>query len=398
MSIRSAKLPETPEPSVIGVDDWSYRRGVKFGTIICDLNNHTTLDLLPDRNSETLSRWLKAHQQLAIISRDRAGEYSKAAQEGAPQAVQVADRWHLLKNLGDSLKRLANRFNGQIRLVAQESVKASPSEVIKQQAQELTDLMPQKDAMPIPSSDRRQDLYKKIHELAAEQVSIREISRRLGIQRLTVRSYLRALECPRPVRRVRSSSVLEFTEYLQKRWQDGCHNAAELYRDVRERGYSGNYHAVRRTVEKWRDSGHPVSVNFSAKPPSASMVARLLLHEVNLTPELKRLTDRLLTINPVFRQARKLGQEFVDMVRNRRVEMWSGWVSDATSQSAPLEIRSFGESLKQDEQAVKQAMSCDLSNGQVEGHVNRLKTIKRLMYGRGSFELLRRRMLLKIPR
>lgn len=97
--IRSAKLPENPEPSVIGVDDWSYRHGVKFGTIICNLNNHTTLDLLPDRNSETLSCWLEAHKHLAIISRDRAGEYSKAAQEGAPQAIQVADRWHLLKNI-----------------------------------------------------------------------------------------------------------------------------------------------------------------------------------------------------------------------------------------------------------------------------------------------------------
>jgi transposase len=198
---------------------------------------------------------------------------------------------------------------------------------------------------------------------------------------------------------MRSSSVQEFTRYLHNRWQDGCHNAAELYREIRERGYSGNYNSVRRTIQKWRDSGHPISVNISAKPPSASMVARLLLNEVNMTPELECFTKRLLTINPIFRQARKLGQEFVDMIRNRRIEMWSDWVSDATSKAAPLELRSFGESLKQDEQAVKQAISCDWSNGQVEGHVvNRLKTIKRQMYGRGGFELLRRRMLLKIPR
>ena len=310
----------------------------------------------------------------------------------------MADRWHLLKNLGDSLKRLANRFNGQIRLAAQESLKVSPSEVIQQLAKGLTDPLPQADAMPNPASARRQDLYKKVHELAAEQVSIREISRRLGIQRLTVRSYLRASECPRPAQRIRSSSVQEFTGYLQKRWHDGCHNAAKLYREVRERGYSGNYHAVRRMVEKWRACGQPVLVNISAKPPSASMVARLLLNEGNISPELKRFTDKLLIINPVLRLARKLGQEFVEMVRNRRVEKWAGWIRDATSDSVPTELRCFGESLKKDEVAVKQALTCDWSNGQVEGQVNRLKTIKRQMYGRGSFELLRRRVLLKLPR
>lgn len=128
------------------------------------------------------------------------------------------------------------------------------------------------------------------------------------------------------------------------------------------------------------------------------MVARLLLNEGNISPELKRFTDKLLIINPVLRLARKLGQEFVEMVRNRRVEKWAGWIRDATSDSVPTELRCFGESLKKDEVAVKQALTCDWSNGQVEGQVNRLKTIKRQMYGRGSFELLRRRVLLKLPR
>ena len=151
-------------------------------------------------------------------------------------------------------------------------------------------------------------------------------------------------------------------------------------------------------VAKWRGAWKAVSVKCSGKPPSASTVSRLLIiDDENLTTEDKHFLDRLLSINPVFRQARKVGQEFVKMVCNHRIEDWAGWLSEAISKEMPSEIRHFASGLQQDEMAVKEALNCEWSNGQVEGQVNRLKTIKRQMYGRGSFEVLRRRVLLILP-
>jgi transposase len=395
--IQTAILPDHPEPEVIGVDDWSYRRGINFGTILCDLKTHKVLNLLPNRDSESLAQWLSNHTQLTIISRDRASVYSKAAKESAPQAIQVADRWHLLKNLGDSLKRLANRYSGQIRKAAEKTAVLTADHASENQNSEKVERSECPNKKVGPASNRREVLYEKVHALAKQGVSIRGIARRLGIQRNTVRTYLKASECPEPVARRCSSSVQEFTGYLKKRWEDGCHNAAELYREVRDQGYAGQSHAVRRMVAKWRASRNFLSVTCSGKPPSASTVSRLLVtNDENLTPESKQFLDSFLSVNPLFRQVRKLGQNFVQMVCNHQIEKWSNWLSEAISKETPAEIRHFALSLQQDEIAVKAALSCKWSNGQVEGQVNRLKTIKRQMYGRGSFELLRRRVLLKI--
>jgi transposase len=117
--VRQTALQPLPSPRVLGVDDFAFRRGRSYGTILVDLERRRPIDLLPDRESETLAKWLKAHPGIEIATRDRSRAYAEAIADGAPDAVQIADRWHILKNLYEALERLLTRQHRLIRQVVQ---------------------------------------------------------------------------------------------------------------------------------------------------------------------------------------------------------------------------------------------------------------------------------------
>jgi transposase len=102
-------------PRVLGIDDWAWRKGQRYGTILCDLERHKVIDLLPDRTADSVKEWLSYHPGITVISRDRANAYAEAAQEAAPKAVQVADRWHLLRNLSEALQRILESQHALLR-------------------------------------------------------------------------------------------------------------------------------------------------------------------------------------------------------------------------------------------------------------------------------------------
>jgi transposase len=406
------------------VDDWAFRKGHTYGTILVDLEGGCPVDLLPDRLAQTLAHWLTEHPGVEIISRDRAGAYAEGARLGAPDAVQVADRWHLLKNLGDTLERLLQRHHRGVETAAAGAVPSdtlpvpttgSPQRVAtpaigtadETASSEPVDRETGVFGSPVPPAEghngppgeeptRKQCLHERVHELFRQGCNQSEIARTLQLDRRTVRRYLRLETMPaRQTRTPRGSRLDPYTAVLEQQWDQGCHNASQLYREVRARGYSGGRSLVKQWVTRRRKEACR-----SLPPPRAAgrkvSIRQVVWYFVRPAEELKEeersCLERLCQANEALRIVYGLVQRFGEMVRQRQAEKLSGWLMDA-KESEVAELQRFAVGLERDGAAVKAGLELEWSNGPVEGHVQRLKTIKRQMYGRAKFDLLRRRVL-----
>jgi len=231
---------------------------------------------------------------------------------------------------------------------------------------------------------------------------LRAITRELGISRRTVRRFIDAGRFPERATPPRRSQVDPYVAYLRRRWEEGCHSAAQLTREIQDRGFTASYNTVRRCVAGWRDpkeAGHtrgprPAVPPSKIKRPSSTRVAWVLLKEpADLEPEEVTLREALFASCDELKTASDLAHEFVAMVAQRRVEDLDAWISLAGEASVPGDLRGFAVGLTKDIAAVRAALTLPWSNGQVEGQINRLKLVKRQMYGRAKFDLLRLRFL-----
>lgn len=362
------------------------------------------------RSAEALCDWLKAHPEVEIISRDRGDEYIRGATAGAPQATQVADRWHLLRNLRDALMGTIDRHHAEVRATAEEVAANLPDRTPGAEARQ-----PEPTPKPVTSCSgpraerqqarraRRLQHYEQVLALHEEGLSQRAIADRLGMHRDTVHRYLEAETFPERAGRHYSRRVHRFVDYLRQRWADGCRNATQLFAEITAQGFDGSCYMVRRQLARWRKADPQSEPGQGRKSPGPAVIERpsarrvswlLLRDDADLEPEEKVFRARLQERCPELRAAAELAREFRSLVRARRVEGWDAWLARATVLIAVKELRTFAEGLKKDESAVRAALQLEWSNGQVEGHVNRLKLIKRSMFGRAKFDLLRQRVLL----
>lgn len=382
--------------SVVGVDDWAWRKGQNYGTILVDLGKHRPLDLLPDRSATSLADWLQQHPEVRIISRDRAGVYAEGATEGAPQAVQVADRWHLLCNLTAAVERVLEQRRSELRRAVPPSPAAVPEPAAAEPApRRETQAQRAKQAR----RQRRLERYDEALELYRQGLSQAEIGRRLHLERKTIRRYLRAGAFPERATPKRSpGAVSRFQDYLQRRWNEGCRNASQLWREIRAQGYAGGRGMVARLVMKLRTPGTKYFREHAARAPSPPVVsprqfAILLTRKPEkLQKEQQELIAKLSQSCPEIGTVHRLAQDFAALVRAKGADSLSQWIDGATA-SGLSPMRRFCEGLHRDRAAVTAALSTPWSNGQVEGQVHRLKLIKRQMYGRAGFALLKCRVL-----
>lgn len=410
--IRRAPLPPSPTPRVLGVDDWAKRKGTAYGTILVDLERRRPIDLLPDRESATLTAWLKEHPGVEVISRDRAGAYAEGSRRGAPRALQVADRFHLFKNISETLEHIIQRHYQEVRLAAQTVATALPPPSPEQPAAVAVEDVPQ--VVPLTASEymrsrverqRRQRLhalrkekYDQVKQLQQQGLTINQARKQLGLHYGMVANFFRAEEYPAIRRGKRTSAADQFDVYLRERWAAGCRNARQLYREVCARGFSGREITIRRHVQLWREHDDPTAARLLPPPPKVAVPLPractwlLLRDESKLTEHEQLLRETLLERSPAIRKGREIVTAFRDLISNRQAGKLTAWMQEA-EQSKLTELENFALVLRRDEAAVRAAATSEWSNGQTEGQINRLKFLKRQMFGRAKFDLLRARVL-----
>lgn len=386
---RKAKALEAPSncPEVLGIDDFAFRKGQTYGTILIDLTTRTPIDLLPDREKATVENWLKEHPGAKIISRDRSAVYADAIRGGAPDAVPVADRFHLLKNLMETLQHQIGKESKAIR------------EVLLPKTASLEDEGPvqkphRAQRASMESRQRRFELCQKVWELHGQGYFKKEIARLVDLDVHTVRNYLRSDTFPERSRRSPEKGMLTpYKEYLLRRWEEGCQNALQLWREVKAQGFSGGATAVRDFVRPLRQPGMTPAIKRAERAvPSPRALSWLLVRPERCTATQAAMVEKLCEALPVLPQCRDLVHSFQDIMRRRAVGELDSWLARAKASGLPC-FATFVRGLLSDKAAIKGAFSLSWSNGPTEGHVNRLKFIKRQGYGRAKFDLLKRRVL-----
>ena len=382
-------------PRVLGIDDWAWRKGQRYGTVICDLERRRVVDVLPDRRAQTVAEWLRSHAPPEIISRDRAGAYAEAASQGAPGAVQVADRFHLLRNLREALEHILARHSATIEEAFRQLPPSSSPLPASSDCFPIDPKPSRKPGQQVSQQRRQQRLirYQRVVELHQAGVPKRVIASEVGVHPRTVRRWLGAGQFPERQALRKCSSVDQWLPYLQQRWGEGCRNRSQLWRELRAQGANFavqtlDYFFRTRLGILGRSSQR--SLSLSRRVPSPRQTSALLLGLVRrTTANQQSFVKTLCALAPEIAQSVDVALEFQRMLRERDVSAWPTWYEAARCSL----LRRFAAELTRDEKAVRAALTSPWSTGPVEGHIHRLKLIKRQMYGRAKLDLLRIRVV-----
>ena len=387
-AVRAMTDPEIGEVSVLGIDDFAIRRGHVYGTLVLDMVTSKPIDLLADRTSVTVATWLKEHPGTEVVCRDRAGAYAEGIRIGAPDAVQVADRWHLWHNLAEAVEKTVTRHRADLRLPDQEVDQVG---VVTARVDENADAASE----PIDGRlvTRTRERHAAVRQLASQGMSISAIGRKLSLDRRTVRRFARATEVEELLTKAecRASLLDEFKPHLHERFNAGCTDAARLTREIALLGYRGSDKTVRRYLQPLRSA-----LNSLPSAPAAPSVRQatgwLTRHPDRLSTDERTELEALLERSPALATTRDLVHDFAEIMIERRGSDLGAWMTDVDT-NGDRALRSFVTGLRRDLDAVTAGLTLPYSSGPVEGHINRIKMLKRQMYGRANLDLLRKRVI-----
>jgi transposase len=407
--------PKRAVMRVAGVDEWAWRKGTKFGTIVVDLERRRVVDLLADRAADRMADWFRYHPEIEIINRDRDGLYADAARQGAPQARQVADRFHLLKNVRETIARQLGGFEAPVRESAAEieAGQDMPEQPTVDGAERYSETA-ERERLRRHRRAARLAMFGKIRALYDAGGTVREIAQKLGLGPRRVYRWVRHIDMPeRSAMAPKPCTPAYFGAFLAQSWATGTPKVRHLFSDIRHRGYTGSFSHLARFLAPWRNNG-PTQDEADGLAVDEEAPAALPLHVIDpmtgrrisplvaaalcIKPRRQMTTrqivnvDALKAASPEFTTMRHLAMRFRGLLRGGTVEKLDAWMSDAR-RSGIYGMQRFARALRHDVEAVRNAVLEPWSNGQTEGQINRLKTLKRAMYGRAGVDLLRARLM-----
>ncbi|MDV6278327.1 ISL3 family transposase [Rhodococcus erythropolis] len=393
--VRALPDPPTTTVEVLGVDDFALRRRHRYGTVLIDMDTHRPVDVLGDRRADTVAEWLRAHPGTEVICRDRAGAYAEAARAGAPDAIEVADRWHLWHNLAESVEKTVAAHHYCLKKepesAPEPTIERTASEQLKRVAEQVHTTRQEGSILAIRTKNR----FQAVATLKNEGMGIRTVARQLGLARETVRRFYYANSVEELLGAPRAgwpTMLDEFAEYLHERFNDGHASAAALYEELRALGYRGSYSSVRDYLRPFHRIG-AAAPSRPKVPKVRRITSWILRHPDSLTDDEQIRLKQVLTSCPHLEAAAGYVTSFAEMLTERLGTQLNSWMSAVSADDLP-HLHRFVRGLDTDHAAVLNGLTLPYSSGAVEGHVNRIKMLKRQMYGRAGFDLLRKRILL----
>ncbi|CCK32082.1 transposase [Streptomyces davaonensis JCM 4913] len=374
-------LPPAATPRVLGVDDFALYADV-YGTLLVDADTRLPLTLWAGRDSAQLAAWLREHPGVEIVCRDGSLQYRQGINDGAPDATQVSDRFHLWQGLSKRVADIAAAHRGCLPAAAPEPEPPAPA-------------LPASDVLDTPARRHAKQLFEAVHAVTDSGRSLNAAARELHLDWRTVRKYARAAtwqDCVRRPRPHQPTALDPYLDYLQQRWAEGEHTAKVLHQELLAKGYRGHYQRVKTAVAPLR-RGLPIDTPRE-RPPSPRTVARWIttapprrgLHTI------ERL-DRLLAHCPELNTAHTLVRDFAAMLDTQDAAPLSNWLDGlTTSRLAPM--ASLAKAIREDLPAVEQGITTPFNSGVNEGRITDLKLQKRIMAGRAGVPLLRHRIVL----
>jgi transposase len=450
--LRAIPPPAKTAVRILGIDDFAMRRGDRYGTLLVNLETRRPLDLLPDRTAEAVLPWLLKHQEIEVVSRDRASAYADAVKRALPHAIQVADRYHLIGNLREHVQRLLDRKRTCLPFVEDTSLKGtgasrtagtglpadlSAAEVpmaCPQRLQAAASVQPPEAILPEPpreqdsteveiscltyaerkkkiSRDKRSARYEEVMALHQTGMGQRAIARTLGVSRKVVQHFVSSPAFPERAEgsglHLKGKSKLDpYLAYLRERWDAGIHKGSRLFREIKERGYTGCSSLLGKLLSEWRAQlppeprqGNPRKPRLAAaqqrgqrRLSSRSASFMMILPPEKLTSKEQHQMEQICQASEELRTVYLLSQKFVTLLKGQQAEALDGWLKQA-KECHVSELSSFVNGIRRDYAAVRAAFALPWSNGITEGHVNRLKFLKRQMFGRAHLDLLRVKVL-----
>jgi transposase len=368
---------------VLGIDDFSLKKGREYATLLVNMETGEPVDVLPDREAGTAEKWLRAHPEVEVICRDRAGAYAEAARDGAPQAVQVADRWHIWHNLCEYAGKAVARHRD---CLAGSGCACQGGQ--EGQAEREREREPGDGALPAGAEAVIRERHAAVHELRAAGKTLAQTAAALGLGEQLAGRFWRAASAGALLKTARASALDPWKPYLRRRWDDGITNTAALHREITALGYPGSELTTWRWLALLKLAAPPKP---PAPPTKQQVTGWMLTDPARLDGGEQEQLAAVLDCCPELKELAGHVTAFAKMLTGRRGGRLDDWLAAAGGCPA---LAPFATGIRRDYQAVRNALTLEWNSGRVEGLNTRTKQLERQMYGRASFPLLRKRILL----